>query len=257
MRKIAIVFIIAALATIAWMSECAAHGPCQVTVLGTAFNDSDCDNVLDVHNGYLDNAPDNCPNVPNGDCTVDPIFCDINEDGAYEDAEMNAGSQADSNGDGVGDACGDIDGDGVVDYLDTQDDRCEATGGSECIDTDDDTLMDAYDNCPADYNPIQEDTDDDGVGDVCDNCWEKQNPDQLDSDNDYVGDACPGSEGIKPDVNPDTAPPGPGTSPATAFNPLVPAGTGGCQMIPAAQGASSILAAVFAIVSIIALRRRS
>lgn len=257
MRKIAIIFIITIFATVAWLANCYAQDPCVVSILGAAFDDTDCDGILDSHSAYLNNMPDNCPNVRNGDCTIDPKFCDINEDGVYEDAEMNAGGQSDSNGDSIGDACGDIDGDGVVDYLDTQDDRCEATGGPECIDTDDDTIMDAYDNCPADYNPIQEDTDDDGVGDVCDNCWEKQNPDQLDSDNDYVGDACPGTEGIKPDVSPDTAPPAPGTSPAPAFNPLLPQGTGGCQMMPAAQGASSVLAAIFAAISIIALRRHS
>jgi hypothetical protein len=58
------------------------------------------------------------------------------------------------------------------------------------IDTDNDGILDVYDNCPLVANPEQGDRDQDGVGDYCDNCPRGNNPDQIDSDNDLVGDAC-------------------------------------------------------------------
>jgi sugar lactone lactonase YvrE len=77
-------------------------------------------------------------------------------------------------------------------------------------DRDDDSVSDAYDNCPDDSNFDQEDADEDGLGDVCDecpndsandidkdsvcgdvdNCPEKPNFNQADSDGDGFGDAC-------------------------------------------------------------------
>ncbi len=45
-------------------------------------------------------------------------------------------------------------------------------------DTDEDGIPDADDNCPADYNPLQEDTDEDLLGDLCD----------TDDDNDTIPD---------------------------------------------------------------------
>jgi len=70
-------------------------------------------------------------------------------------------------------------------------------------DSDDDGVNDDEDNCPSDYNPLQEDLTEDGVGDICDddddkdnvpdledNCPEVANSDQTDSDVDGTGDAC-------------------------------------------------------------------
>ena len=57
-------------------------------------------------------------------------------------------------------------------------------------DSDDDGIVAGYDNCPYDYNPVQEDTDADAVGDSCDNCLEVYNPEQTDADGDSLGDYC-------------------------------------------------------------------
>jgi|GEM_PF-2540449 gliding motility-associated-like protein len=71
------------------------------------------------------------------------------------------------------------------------------------FDTDEDTIFDVDDNCPAISNTDQLDTDSDGVGDVCDddidgdgiinindNCPLLSNTDQLDTDLDGIGDVC-------------------------------------------------------------------
>jgi len=57
-------------------------------------------------------------------------------------------------------------------------------------DSDDDGLIDIFDNCPATANPGQEDADQDGAGDACDNCPSRANADQVNTDNDGLGDAC-------------------------------------------------------------------
>ena len=57
-------------------------------------------------------------------------------------------------------------------------------------DADGDGILDAADNCPQHYNPLQEDDDEDGVGDACDNCDGVDNPDQIDTDEDTYGDEC-------------------------------------------------------------------
>ncbi|MFL0353379.1 choice-of-anchor B family protein [Xanthomarina sp. GH4-25] len=75
------------------------------------------------------------------------------------------------------------------------------------VDTDDDGIPDATDNCPEIFNPNQEDLNDNGIGDACedivnndldddgilnddDNCPLVANSGQEDSDNDGIGDAC-------------------------------------------------------------------
>ena len=71
------------------------------------------------------------------------------------------------------------------------------------IDIDNDTILNAFDNCISIANVDQLDTDNDGLGNVCDddddgdgvldevdNCTLFANPDQEDGDNDGLGDAC-------------------------------------------------------------------
>ena len=81
------------------------------------------------------------------------------------------------------------------------------------VDNDADGRGNMCDNCPDDFNPIQEDGDHDGIGDVCDDCsdvdWDGYgdpdiaaiscledncpndwNTDQADGDGDTVGDVC-------------------------------------------------------------------
>ncbi len=57
-------------------------------------------------------------------------------------------------------------------------------------DGDGDSVGDDADNCPNDFNPLQEDFDNDTVGDLCDNCFNNFNPCQEDGDGDGHGDVC-------------------------------------------------------------------
>ena len=69
-----------------------------------------------------------------------------------------------------------------------------ATAGP--IDSDWDGIVDANDNCPKDFNPLQENDDNDNWGDACDNCLGKDNTlggvpiDQCDTDGDGYGNFC-------------------------------------------------------------------
>ena len=58
------------------------------------------------------------------------------------------------------------------------------------LDEDDDTILDAVDNCVSIPNLDQHDEDGDGDGDVCDNCPHLGNASQANADGDGVGDAC-------------------------------------------------------------------
>ncbi len=66
----------------------------------------------------------------------------------------------------------------------------ERSVGGGCVDSDEDGICDAEDNCPQVANPGQADGDGDGVGDVCDNCPGDANPDQSNRDGDANGDVC-------------------------------------------------------------------
>jgi len=55
------------------------------------------------------------------------------------------------------------------------------------LDSDNDGIPDAVDNCPNHSNPGQENNDQDTLGNMCDNCWEVSNPDQLDSNGSCQG----------------------------------------------------------------------
>ena len=66
----------------------------------------------------------------------------------------------------------------------------ERSLGGACVDTDNDQLCGAEDNCPDIPNPDQLDEDQDGIGDACDNCPKVINRAQEDTDGDGLGDAC-------------------------------------------------------------------
>lgn len=68
------------------------------------------------------------------------------------------------------------------------------------IDSDEDGILDGDDNCPENYNPLQDDSDGDKVGDFCDNCPNTYNFEQTDENDNGIGDAC---EFVPEDLNGD------------------------------------------------------
>ena len=107
-------------------------------------------------------------------------------------------------------------------------------------DTDGDGQANANDNCPEDFNPLQEDGDSDGDGDICDNCPEDSNSDQADGDNDTVGNVCdncptdsnPGQEDMDSDGEGDACDAdidGDGINQGDGSNPCTGGATAGCQ----------------------------
>jgi hypothetical protein len=99
--------------------------------------------------------------------------------------------QANADGDEFGDACDpdlvDTDEDGVVDAQD----NCPEVANANQANTDGDEFGDACD-------PDFVDADQDGVQDVEDNCPAVANPDQADADGDGIGDACEDQETEEP-----------------------------------------------------------
>lgn len=92
----------------------------------------------------------------------------------------------------------DSDEDGIMDAVDncktlrnsTQRDINQNKIGDACeFDSDGDTIYDEIDNCRNTKNTDQSDSDSDMIGNACDNCAQ-YNPNQLDSDNNKIGDVC-------------------------------------------------------------------
>ena len=187
--------------------------PCNDYNYGTC-SDNYLDNYLDIDSDGVDDEFDNCgadwnPGQEDLDDDGDGDACDEDPEGdGLFDGEDNCPTvenpnQENLDGDEFGDACdNDIDGDGVNNSLDVF-----PNDSSETADSDDDTVGDNNDNCPADTNTDQLDTDSDGAGDACDNtpngdddsdtidnladnCPADANVDQLDTDNDGIGDVC-------------------------------------------------------------------
>ena len=61
---------------------------------------------------------------------------------------------------------------------------------SPTLDSDNDGVLDADDNCPDEPNADQLNSDGDSLGDDCDNCVSDDNEDQADADGDGDGDLC-------------------------------------------------------------------
>jgi CSLREA domain-containing protein len=78
------------------------------------------------------------------------------------------------------------DDDGVFDA----NDNCPSLTNRDQADVDGDQLGDACDLCPGDPIATQVDGDGDGLGDACDNCPLLGNGDQSDGDEDGLGDLC-------------------------------------------------------------------
>jgi hypothetical protein len=181
----------------------------QEIAQGTDPEDSEDPPKDEDADGVPDDAPDNCPAVPNADQN------DIDNDGFGDACDLI--NNDDTDGDGVNndiDNCparpnsnqADIDNDGLGDVCDLSDDT----------DTDNDGLKDSSDNCPLITNTDQSDVDSDTIGDVCDpvngldpdgdgvndpadNCPTDVNTDQADLDSDGIGDACDLTNGLDPD----------------------------------------------------------
>ena len=139
------------------------------------------------------------------------FFPDQDKDGVADDVDncptVANPDQANADGDKYGNACdkcrfvasdNDTDTNGncpATPYL--SDPLCgDVCEGGGFIDTDQDGIPDATDNCPLVPNSNQLDSDKDGRGDACDNCPFTPNPDQRNSDGDLLGDACDNCLGV-------------------------------------------------------------
>jgi len=120
----------------------------------TPFREGEFDGTVteeDLDGDGVLNDLDNCPSIFNPPRPLDDWV------------------QADHDQDGLGDVCD-------VCPLQADTEECEPPDPD---DKDADTVLNADDNCPAEYNPEQEDGDDDGKGDACDLCPEFSNPDDA------------------------------------------------------------------------------
>lgn len=114
------------------------------------------------------NGADNCPLIPNGDCSAMLDYCDRPaprweiagfgvRDGMLSQEELDEGNQADADGNGLGDACTGI----------------SLLTGLLALDTDGDGITDDVDNCVYFPNASQDDAiptgwvGPDGIGDAC------------------------------------------------------------------------------------------
>ncbi len=258
MSPIRAAILIIALALLALPS--AARAQCAINEFGILHIDTDCDGIMDLttnDDADMDGLPDgemvdNCVLAPNGNCGLDQLNCDVNEDKTITAKELAAGYQADWNHNGAGDACDDTDSDTVADYLDNCKTVANTTQDPDvCTDTDMDGFEDPIDNCIDDYNPDQQNSDTDAYGDACDNCRFIDNPTQdpaacADGDGSGTGAGIGGGGNPNEAQSPNTGrgvtyEPGPDYIEGNGF------GEGGCQLNASPQSASAMALILFTI----------